>query len=155
LQRREPGASRCPGFCRCNSAPNNMEKKAVKDIIDTSGIQLDDIAIYAVHESDGTLAGFSFDAQPGTAEQDRVHTPIDRSNPEGALTLIAYGSHAEAVACTEELVFGGSGGTGCVVRTFSDNLTCVLVDFLESASSVLHVEDMRNVLAAGHDGAAS
>jgi hypothetical protein len=57
----------------------------MKDITDTSAIQLDEIAIYAVHESDGTLAGFSFDAQPGTAEQDRVHTPIDRSNPEGKL----------------------------------------------------------------------
>jgi hypothetical protein len=130
-------------------------EKTMNDIIDTSGTQLDDIAIYAVHESDGTLAGFSFDAQPGAAEQDRVHTPIDRSNPEGALTLIAYGSHAEAVACTDGLVFGGSGATGCVVRTFSDNLTCVLVDFLESAGSVLHVEDMRTVLTAGHEGAAS
>jgi hypothetical protein len=52
-------------------------------------------------------------------------------------------------------VFGGSGATGCIVRTFTDNLTCVLVDFLESAGSVLHVEDMRNVLTAGHEGAAS
>jgi hypothetical protein len=127
----------------------------MKDITDTSAIQLDEIAIYAVHESDGTLAGFSFDAQPGTAEQDRVHTPIDRSNPEGKLILIAYSSSAEAVACTDGLAFGGSPATGCLVRTFSDELTCVLVDFLESAGRVLHVEDMRCPFTAGHDGAAS
>jgi hypothetical protein len=40
-------------------------------------MNLNDIAIYAVHESDGTFVGYSFDAAPGSAEPDRVHTPID------------------------------------------------------------------------------
>jgi hypothetical protein len=126
----------------------------MNDITDTSDIRLSDIAIYAVSESDGTLAGFSFAAQPGTAEQDRVHTPIDTTDPGAELYLVAYATPAEAAAYTHGLELGGSSDTGCLVHSFSDDLTCVLVDFLESAGSVLHVEDMRSVLTAGHERAA-
>jgi hypothetical protein len=106
-------------------------------------MNLNDITIYAVHEADGSFVGYSFHAAPGSAEPDRVHTPIDADNPGGDLYLLAYSTPAEAAAFTDGLEVAHSADSGCLVHTFAENLNCVLVDFIDSAGNALHIEDIR------------
>ena len=105
---------------------------------------LDNIPLYAVF-ADGELVGFSFGAHPGSADENRVHKPLDRADPGAPLLLAAFSRPAEARAFVAGLQYGREDVCGCVVRYFAPDLTCVLAEFFDSDSACgLWVEDMRS-----------
>jgi hypothetical protein len=100
------------------------------------------IEIFAVHDTsvhDGapSIAGYSLDPLPGSADADRRHIPINKAAPGASLHLFCFASPAQALAFEEGLKLFRPYVCGAVQRTYGANLTAVLVEFYDSAAAHL------------------
>lgn len=103
---------------------------------------LDQIPLYAVFE-DGDLFGFSFDDAPGAADIGREHKPLDRADPGAPLLLAAFENPPAAAAFIAGLQYYGDDRCGCIMRSFTPALTCVLAEFFDGSDEDLAIEDFR------------
>ncbi len=101
-------------------------------------MDIDDVVVYAHRDRSGQLETFSL--SPGSTA-----APIDRADPGGYLLLAAFATFAEARAYVAGIEHAAcDAGARCYSRKFSENLTCVLVDFSAAGDSGLLVLDMRD-----------
>lgn len=98
-----------------------------------------DIVIYQIETPDG-IAGYTLEPAPGNAEQEHRHVPIDPLNPGADLTLYAFDSHQQALAFVEGLMLCNSDNYGQVTKTFSPDLTAVLLENYDSTGKGLTID---------------
>lgn len=99
----------------------------------------DDIKIYAVRTGEDlvSISGYSLDAKPGSAEPENTHVRLDPLDPGADLALYCFRRADQAQAFVEGLMFCSSDRCGTATKTFSPDLTAVLVEHCESNSSEL------------------
>ncbi len=114
---------------------------------------LADIPVYSVENTDGELIGFTLTEDPG-AEANR-HSEIDPCHPDAPLLLAGFATHAEAIAFASGLACALGDECGYTIHTLYRDLTCVLVEFFNSALEGLRYADMRPGLAKNPESSLS
>lgn len=96
------------------------------------------IVIYEIETPDG-IAGYTLEPAPGNAEPQHRHVPIDPLNPGADLLLYCFITPTEASAFVKGLMLCNSDIFATVTKTFSPELTAVLLEYEDSTASTLTI----------------